>query len=122
VAGYVLFDQFRPSEPFVGRAMGLGAGVLLAVVAYALVLETTETATRPSIVGIGMAAGALVFYYGSGWLDRRAASSQAGDGGKGGGLPLAMGAVLDGVPESMVIGIAAALMGEIGRPGEIDAA
>ncbi len=96
--------------------MGLGAGVLMAVVAYALVLETTESAQHPSIVGAGVAAGALVYYYGSRWLDQLSSSATASENEGGGGLPLALGAVLDGVPESMVIGIAAALTGEIGIP------
>ena len=42
---------------------------------------------------------------------RRAANKEAA-----GGLSLALGAVLDGVPESMAIGITAALSGEVGIP------
>ena len=112
VLGYVIANRFRPADQLVGRAMGFGAGILLAVVAYALVLETTETAQRPSIVGLGLAIGALTFYYGSIWLDRRFAPKGEGQGG----MPLALGAVLDGVPESMVIGISGALTGEVGVP------
>jgi zinc transporter, ZIP family len=116
VVGFIVANQYRLNQRLVGQAMGLGAGVLMAVVAYALVLETIETAQHPSIVGAGMAAGAFVFYYGSRWLDQRSSSAKASESEGGGGLPLALGAVLDGVPESMVIGIGAALTGEIGIP------
>ncbi len=116
VVGYIVADRFHPGDQVVGRMMGLGAGVLMAVVAYALVLDTTETTDRPAIVGVGLAAGALVFFFGSAWLDKRSASSGSSEGESGGGMPLALGAVLDGVPESMVIGISAALTGEVGIP------
>lgn len=114
VIGYLIANHYHPNERRVGRAMGLGAGVLMAVVAYALILETTESTQRPVIVGAGMAAGALVFYYGSRWLDQRSPSKDSSDEESSGGLPLALGAVLDGVPESMVIGISASLIGEVG--------
>ena len=115
LAGYIVADRFRPNERLVGLVMGLGAGILIAVVAYALVLATTEAAERPSIVGAGMAAGALVFFYSSSRIDQRSASGAASVG-DGGGLSQAMGAALHGVPESMVIGISAALTGEVGIP------
>ena len=117
VVGYIVADRFHPAGRRVGQMMGLGAGVLMAVVAYALVLDTTESTESPAIVGVGLAAGALVYFFGSAWLDKRSASASSSDGeGGGGGMPLALGAVLDGVPESMVIGISAALTGEVGIP------
>ena len=116
VVGYIVADRFHPNGRLVGQMMGLGAGVLMAVVAYALVLDTTESTDSPAIVGVGLAAGALVYFFGSAWLDKRSASTGSSDGEDGGGMPLALGAVLDGVPESMVIGISAALTGEVGIP------
>ena len=98
VAGYLIAEHYHPGKRLVGQAMGLGAGVLMAVVAYALVLETTETAERPAIVGAGLAIGALVFYYGSLWLDRRSASGNESGGEASKGLPLALGAVR-GLPD-----------------------
>lgn len=111
VFGYIAADRYHPNARLVGQMMGIGAGVLMAVVAYALVLETTEATDRPSIVGAGLAAGALVYFLGSAWLDKRSSASNGS-----GGMPLALGAVLDGVPESMVIGLSAALTGEVGIP------
>ena len=115
VVGYIVADRYHPNGRLVGQMMGLGAGVLMAVVAYALVLETTESTDRPAIVGVGLAAGALVYFFGSAWLDKRSARP-ARRRRRRGGMPLALGAVLDGVPESMVIGISAALTGEVGIP------
>jgi len=116
VVGYIIADRYRPNDDLVGKIMGLGAGVLMAVVAYALVLESVEGAERPAVVGVGLAAGALVFDFGSRLLDRHFSTRRAANKEAAGGLSLALGAVLDGVPESMAIGITAALSGEVGIP------
>jgi ZIP family zinc transporter len=108
VVGFLIATRRAPLAPTVGMAMAFGAGILMAVVAYALVLDTIETSERPAVVAAGIAAGALVYYFG----DRMIASRL----GEGGGLGLALGAVLDGVPESLVIGISVALFGEASIP------
>src|SRR3990172_9295560 len=83
-----------------GLIMGFGAGVLISAVAYELILEAVEVPADRFAVAAGFAAGALVFYAGDVAIDRRTAGW-----GDGGGLALVLGAVLDGIPESVVIGI-----------------
>ena len=83
-----------------GLIMGFGAGVLISAVAYELILEAVEVSADRFAVAAGFAAGALVFYAGDVAIDRRTAGS-----GDAGGLALVLGAVLDGIPESVVIGI-----------------
>ena len=60
-------------------------------------------------VAAGFVAGALTFYVGDELIermDRGSASGGAGGGGDGGdGLPILLGAVLDGIPESIVLGL-----------------
>jgi ZIP family zinc transporter len=108
IVGFLLATKRAPSTPAIGLAMALGAGILMAVVAYALVLDTIETSEKPVVVAAGIAAGALVYFFG----DRMIAARL----GEGGGLGLALGAVLDGVPESLVIGISVAIFGEASIP------
>jgi ZIP family zinc transporter len=83
-----------------GLIMGFGAGVLISAVAYELILDAVAVAADRSAVAAGFAAGALVFYAGDVAIDRRASGS-----GDASGLALVLGAVLDGIPESVVIGI-----------------
>ena len=49
VVGYIIADRYRPNDDLVGKIMGLGAGVLMAVVAYAS-LESVEGAERPALL------------------------------------------------------------------------
>jgi ZIP family zinc transporter len=83
-----------------GLIMGFGAGVLISAVAYELILEAVEVSADRLAVAAGFASGALVFYAGDVAIDRRATGSEGA-----GGLALVLGAVLDGIPESVVIGI-----------------
>ena len=49
-------------------------------------------------VWLPLAAGALAFYFADRALERRTSGSS-------GGLPLALGALLDGIPEQLVLGL-----------------
>jgi ZIP family zinc transporter len=52
-------------------------------------------------LAIGLAAGALAFYLADGLVERLGGRS----GGGAAGLPLALGALLDGIPEQAVLGL-----------------
>ena len=96
------------SPKLLGLVMAFGAGVLISAVAFDIVEEAFETSDGGGGVGAGLAAGALVFYAGDTWLDRRGADQRKRSGGPptdGVALPLVLGIVLDGIPESIVIGV-----------------
>ncbi len=103
-----LVAVWRPVTPRVlGLVMAFGAGVLISAVAYELVLDAVETYST-SGVGLGLAAGALTFYAGDWYLDHRGAAHRkrsAGPGDDAVALPIVLGIVLDGIPESIVIGV-----------------
>ena len=90
-----------------GFILAFGAGVLISAVAYELVEEAVTTAADSYAVAIGFPLGALVFFLGDVAIDVRLKGSP----GAGGGLGIVLGAVLDGIPESVVIG-ASLLTGE----------
>ena len=90
-----------------GFILAFGAGVLISAVAYELVEEAVTTAADSYAVAIGFPLGAIVFFLGDLAIDLRLKGSSGG----GGGLGIVLGAVLDGIPESVVIG-ASVLTGE----------
>lgn len=95
----------RPSNRWVGLAMAFGSGALIAAVAYELVLDAVETSANLAAFGFGV--GALTFYAGSWAIDRRGSHRPAmtGDGGLASSAnAIVLGTVLDGVPESFVLG------------------
>jgi ZIP family zinc transporter len=87
--------------------MAFGAGVLIS----ALTFELTDEAYRQggvAPVAIGLAAGALSFFTADWWLDHRGGEHRKRSGGQqaGGSAPaIVAGALLDGIPESIAIGI-----------------
>lgn len=85
---------------WLGIVLGFGAGALIAAVAFELWEEGLELAGPIPLV-IGLAAGALTYYVADRILDARAAKAKK----QAGGGQLAVGALLDGIPEQLVLGI-----------------
>ena len=88
--------------------MAFGAGVLISALAYELFLEATQTTDRARIAAGGLFGGSLTFYIGDTLIDRMGGDGRKSMGGKqAGGVALAivLGIVLDGIPESAVIGV-----------------
>jgi ZIP family zinc transporter len=77
----------------VGLVLGFGAGALISAVSFELAEEGVQIAGGLP-VAIGLAVGALTYFVASG----RVAAM-------GGGAALALGALLDGIPEQLVLGI-----------------
>ncbi len=82
--------------------IGFGSGALISAVAYDLFAEAVGAAMTGLSVGIGFVAGALAYYVGDELIERM---SGDGDSDESGGLPILLGAVLDGIPESIVLGL-----------------
>jgi ZIP family zinc transporter len=90
-----------------GGIMAFGSGVLVSAVAFELVDEANRTTEGDWAVALGMAVGALVFFGGDWWIDRaggknRKSSDPQDDDSSGSAILL--GTILDGIPESIVIG------------------
>ena len=108
ILGGVLALVLPIRERLLGLIMAFGAGVLISAVAYELVAEAYETSVRRGSLALGLAAGALTFFVGDLLVDR-----MGGDGrkkmrstaGAGSALAIVLGIVLDGIPESAVIGL-----------------
>jgi zinc transporter, ZIP family len=95
-----------------GRALGLimafGAGVLISAVSFELVEEAADTSAGNGGVALGLFAGCLAFFVGDQLIDRLGGAERKSSlGRQQGGSPLGivLGIVLDGIPESIVIGL-----------------
>jgi ZIP family zinc transporter len=112
-----LIVMWRPigSRPL-GLVMAFGSGVLISAVSFELVEEAFNMSSRQGGVGAGLLAGSLVFFAGDWLLDRHGADGRKrSDGGQadGVGLAIVLGIVLDGIPESFVLGLTVLQTGEV---------
>jgi zinc transporter, ZIP family len=82
----------------VGLVLGFGAGALVASISFELA-EAGFKLGGALPVSLGLAAGAIAFFVADRQVDR------LGRGGRAAGLPLLIGALLDGIPEQAVLGI-----------------
>ncbi len=106
--GGLLALEIRIPERALGLIMAFGAGVLISAVAFELVEEAFETSSGGLEVASGLLAGALTFYVGDVLIDRMGGSERkrmSGGQGSGSALAIVLGIVLDGIPESIVLGL-----------------
>ena len=108
VLGAVVAIRVRVGLRAIGLVMGFGAGVLISAVAFDLVEEAVGKATGHGWAIAGIFAGCLVFFGGDLLIDRAGGAGRKS--ARGGGtdespLAIVLGTVLDGIPESIVIGL-----------------
>ena len=92
----------------IGLIMGFGAGVPISAVAFDLVAEAIDKTSGHGAVLVGIFAGCGVFFGGDWLIDRLGGArkkSALGGQESDSGLAIVLGTVLDGVPESVVIGL-----------------
>lgn len=105
------------SHRWIGLIMAFGAGVLISAVAFDLVEEAATIAFGTGWLGFGMAAGCGVFFAGDWLIGRYGGGDRKNSSGaqeSGSALAIVLGTVLDGVPESLVIGLTLRLGGGVG--------
>jgi ZIP family zinc transporter len=108
VIGAVVALLVTISVRVIGLIMSFGAGVLISAVAFDLVEEAASKATGHGAALTGLFVGCAVFFSGDWLIDRSGgADRKAADGAQesGSALAIVLGTVLDGIPESMVIGL-----------------
>jgi ZIP family zinc transporter len=112
VAGAAVAWLLKVPREVVAAIMAFGAGVLISALAFDLVDEAESTGGLTPTV-IGFLGGALIYVAANVVLSRRGAQHRKRSGGQqpseaqqqGSGAAIAIGALLDGIPESVVLGL-----------------
>jgi ZIP family zinc transporter len=109
ILGALLTAAVRLPDRAVGLMLGFGAGALISSLSFELADEAVKL-SGVLLFAFGLALGALSFYAGDRALDAREGRRRPHRTapGSSGGLTLALGALLDGIPEQAVLGIALA--------------
>jgi ZIP family zinc transporter len=99
-----LLGTWRPwREQYVGIVLAFGAGALISAVAFDLVEEGTNVGGSMPLAA-GLAGGALGYFVADRLVEKMS---------PGAGSALALGALLDGIPEQAVLGIGLAGGGSV---------
>jgi ZIP family zinc transporter len=107
LVGALIAYLATPSKRLIAIVMALGTGLLIGSVSFELIDEAVEH-TEVALVGMFTLLGAAVFTVGDWVLERRGAGDRKdAEGAQASGSPLAivLGSVLDGIPESFVLGL-----------------
>ncbi|WP_111766923.1 ZIP family metal transporter [Nakamurella deserti] len=112
VLGALIAWFVRVPPRVVAGVMAFGAGVLISALAFDLVDEAETQGGLGATIG-GFVAGAVVYVAANALLARRGARHRKRSGGQqpseqeqqGSGAAIAIGALLDGIPESVVLGL-----------------
>jgi ZIP family zinc transporter len=99
-------------QRLIAAIMAFGSGVLISALSFDLMDEAYRRGGFAS-TAIGFVAGAALFTAANYWLARHGAKHRKRSGHhqaserqkQGSGMAIAVGALLDGIPESMVIGL-----------------
>jgi len=116
IVGSAVALRWSIGERTLGLVMAFGSGVLISAVAFELVQEAWDKEGGRSSVALGLFAGSLTFWAGDLLIDRMGGAARKHSGGgqaEGSPLAIVLGTVLDGVPESLVLGLTIVVEGSV---------
>ena len=117
VLGALYVRARAPHPRTLGLVMGFGSGVLISAVSFELVEEAVSVAGGIGSTALGFFVGALTFFFGDlavsrmGVKNRKAIRPEPTEASP---LAIVLGATLDGIPESAVLGLTLLQTGSIG--------
>ena len=117
VIGAIAALLFRIEPRVIGLIMGFGAGVLISALSFDLVEEAVDKDPDHWVPLVGMFAGCFAFFGGDQLISRYGGADRKDSGGaqeEGSPLAIVLGTVLDGIPESLVIGLTIVEGGAVG--------
>jgi zinc transporter, ZIP family len=104
--GALLGIYVGASQRVISVVMAVGSGVLISSVAFELMEEAYRQGGFDT-PAIGLLSGAVIYFAADSAVSRRAKHRKRSQGQQGGGSAAAItaGAIMDGIPESVAIGI-----------------
>ena len=106
--GGIIAIRFTLSNRTIGIIMGFGAGTLISAISYELIFEAVKLGKGTGFPAYGLFAGAATFFFSDKLIGNLGAGNPIKVGvSKSSNLiiPMVLAIILDGIPESIVIGL-----------------
>ncbi len=107
--GAIAALRYKISHKVIGLIMAFGIGALISSVCFELVQEAFAASKNLPVVLLGLLIGAVVYFAGDLMIDKYGGkhrkNMRIANQGNNVGLPILLGTILDGIPESIVIGL-----------------
>ncbi|HJW31519.1 MAG TPA: hypothetical protein VJ508_19955 [Saprospiraceae bacterium] len=108
VAGGLIATRFSLTKRTLGIIMAFGAGTLISAISYELIFEAVKLAKGTGFPAFGFFAGAFTFFLADKLIEKLGAGNHmAIEASQSSNLiiPMVLAIILDGIPESIVIGL-----------------
>jgi ZIP family zinc transporter len=108
VLGGLIGSTLKIGKKPLGFIMAFGSGVLISAVAYELVYESIRLAKFSTVPLFSFLGGALVFFFADRIIGKMGGSGRKNINAPSAStlvIPMVIGIILDGIPESTVIGL-----------------
>ncbi len=108
ILGGIIASRFSLGKRTIGIIMGFGAGTLISAISYELIFESVTLARGTGFPAFGFFAGAFIFFFADKLIGKFGAGNRM-DVDKSSSskliVPMVLAIILDGIPESIVIGL-----------------
>lgn len=108
IIGGLIASRVSLGKRTLGIIMAFGAGTLISAISYELIFEAVKLAKGTGFPAYGFFSGALVFYFSDKLLERFGAKDHTDLEASHQSkliIPMVLAIILDGIPESIVIGL-----------------
>lgn len=116
IIGGIIATRISLSKRTIGIILGFGAGTLISAVSYELVYESVKLAKGTGFIAFGFFTGAFIFFFADRLIENYGAGKRM-DPEKSRSsrlvVPMVLAIILDGIPESIVIGLGLSEKGSI---------
>lgn len=108
IIGGAIAIRFNLSKRTIGIIMGFGAGTLISAISYELIFDSVKLGKLSGFPAFGFLIGAFTFFFADKLIGKYSTSNRLNDeASKSSNLvvPMVLAIILDGIPESIVIGL-----------------
>jgi zinc transporter, ZIP family len=108
ILGGIIASRFNLGKKTLGIIMAFGAGTLISAISYELIFEAVKLAPKTGFPAYGFLAGAFTFFGLDKLIEKFGTANRMDPGTSHQSrliIPMVLAIILDGVPESIVIGL-----------------